>query len=37
MLAKLVGEGFERPAGDLALLLDINYAKMIEWLVSADG
>lgn len=33
LLAKLVGEGFDRPGGDSELPLDINYAKISEWLV----
>lgn len=28
-----VGEGFGRPGGESDLPIDINYAKLIEWLV----
>ena len=33
MFAKLVGEGYERPDADSELPLDVNYAKVGEWLV----
>lgn len=33
LTAKLVGGGFERPDADKQLPLDINYAKLPEWLV----
>ena len=35
LTAKLVGEGFARPNAENELPLDINYAKLNEWLVSA--
>ena len=35
LTAKLVGEGYARPNADNELPLDINYAKLNEWLVSA--
>jgi CDK5 regulatory subunit-associated protein 3 len=28
------GEGFGRPDGESSLPIDINYAKLVEWLVS---
>ncbi len=34
MFAKLVGEGYDRPNADNELPLDVNYAKVSEWLVS---
>ena len=34
-VARLVGEGMERPNADRELPLDINYAKLSEWLVGA--
>jgi len=34
MFAKLVGEGYENPHADSDLPLDVNYAKIVEWLVS---
>lgn len=34
LTAKLVGSGYERPTADSELPLDINYAKLGEWLVS---
>jgi len=34
MFASLVGEGYERPNADSDLPLDVNYAKVSEWLVS---
>lgn len=34
MFAKLVGEGYENPHADSDLPLDVNYAKIAEWLVS---
>jgi len=34
MFASLVGEGFDRPNADQQLPLDVNYAKVGEWLVS---
>ena len=36
MFAKLVGEGFERPNAEGDLPLDVNYAKVGEWLVSRE-
>lgn len=27
------GEGYGRPGGDSSLPIDINYAKLVEWLV----
>jgi len=33
MFAKLVGEGFEKPDGEQELPIDINYAKLVEWVV----
>ena len=33
LTAKLVGEGFARPNADSELPIDINYAKLAEWLV----
>ena len=33
MFAKLVGEGYERPNADNEVPLDVNYAKVTEWLV----
>jgi hypothetical protein len=35
LTAKLVGEGYERPDADNKLPIDINYAKLNEWLVRA--
>ncbi len=32
-VAKLVSEGFEKPSAESELPLDINYAKLVEWLV----
>lgn len=39
LIAKLEGGGYERPDADKQLPLDINYAKLGEWLVRppADG
>ena len=36
-IVRQVGAGFDRPDGDRALPLDINYAKLSEWLVSSVG
>lgn len=33
LTAKLVGGGYERPDADKELPLDVNYAKLPEWLV----
>lgn len=33
MFAKLVGEGFDKPDGEQELPIDINYAKLVEWVV----
>ena len=33
MFASLVGEGYERPNADAESTLDVNYAKVGEWLV----
>eukprot|EP00890_Picochlorum_soloecismus_P002176 jgi/Picsp_1/295/NSC_00294-R1_cdk5rap3-like protein len=33
MFAKLVGEGFEKPGGDQDLPIDINYGKVVEWVM----
>lgn len=33
-IVRLVGEGYEQPHGDPALAIDINYARLNEWLVS---
>lgn len=35
LTAKLVGSGYERPNAESELPLDINYAKLGEWLVSS--
>lgn len=32
-IARKVGEGYERPDGDAAMPIDINYARLAEWLV----
>lgn len=37
LTAKLIGEGFSRPNADSELPIDINYAKVNEWLVSDGG
>lgn len=34
LIAKLEGGGYERPDADKGLPIDINYAKLNEWLVS---
>lgn len=33
MFAKLVGEGYDKPTGDSELPIDINYSKIVEWVV----
>jgi hypothetical protein len=33
-VARKIGEGYERPDGDSNLPLDVNYAKVAEWLVN---
>ncbi len=30
-----IGEGFGRPGGESDLPIDVNYAKLAEWLVNA--
>lgn len=37
LTAKLVGGGYERPDADKELPLDVNYAKLPEWLVRCCG
>jgi hypothetical protein len=37
LTAKLIGEGYAKPNADSELPIDINYAKVNEWLVSAPG
>lgn len=37
MFAKLVGEGYDRPNAENELPLDVNYAKVAEWLVSVPA
>lgn len=32
-VAKLVGEGYEKPSGDSEMPLDVNYAKIVDWMV----
>ena len=32
-VARKIGEGYDRPDGDSSLPLDVNYAKVSEWLV----
>lgn len=32
-IAKKIGEGMERPNADKELPLDINYQKIVDWLV----
>lgn len=32
-VARLVGEGYDRPEGDSALALDVNFSKINEWMV----
>lgn len=32
-VAKLVGEGYEKPSGDDQVAIDVNYAKIIDWMV----
>ena len=37
LTAKLVGGGYERPDAEKELPIDINYAKVAEWLVRRAG
>ena len=33
-ITRKVGEGYDRPQGDQHLPVDINYQKLVDWLVS---
>ena len=32
-IARLVGSGYDKPSGESEVPIDINYAKVAEWLV----
>jgi len=36
-VALVVGQGYDRPQGDMESPLDVNYSKINEWMVRREG